>query len=333
MEYIIVYPESHRHLGLFEDLKNYKNVRLVSIEKKDLHSSILKKIRKLHLSWSINRYVRLPGKQLWYQSVDFSVPEGEEICIIVMDIALRALHVKELNKLFARPYVRGVLVLINAMDAGSPGMLEIKPKINRVHWADVYSFDPSDVERYGFRPLGCCYYSMPNAKMVLQEYGTDPEIIDCDAYYMGGLKGGRGYLILSLYRYLKKNGITLNFNLTVRRDQTDRTYADGIHYITGGWIPYHKVLASTLKSNVIIEVLQQGQTGPSLRYYEAICYNKKLLTNNPHVVKFPYYDERYIRIFSDVEDIDIEWIHDKTTVDYGYKGDFSPTKLLQTVVH
>ena len=41
----------------------------------------------------------------------------------------------------------------------------------------------------------------------------------------------------------------------------------------------------------------------------------------------PYYDERYMKYFRTVEDIDTSWIKEKVVVDYKYKGDFSLDKF------
>ena len=105
---------------------------------------------------------------------------------------------------------------------------------------------------------------------------------------------------------------------------------DKIHYYIG-WKSYEEVLGGVLRSKVILEILQEGQSGPSLRYYEAVCYNKKLLSNNPNIVHFPYYDSRYMRYFSSPEDIDIAWITEDCDVDYHYKGDFSPVNMLDLI--
>ena len=63
-------------------------------------------------------------------------------------------------------------------------------------------------------------------------------------------------------------------------------------------------------------------------HFEAVCMNKKLLTNNPYIVSFPFYNPKWMRIFSSLEDIDIEWIRNREKIDYGYNGEFSPVHLI-----
>ena len=131
-----------------------------------------------------------------------------------------------------------------------------------------------------------------------------------------------------------KNGINADFNinLTGKAKYENHLYKDRIHYFSDEWIPYEKVLAGVLNSNVVLEILQSGQNGPSLRYYEAICYNKKLITTNRRAMDLPYYNPQYIKSISGPEDIDIEWIKKKENVDFGYRGDFSPIHLIEAIL-
>ena len=76
----------------------------------------------------------------------------------------------------------------------------------------------------------------------------------------------------------------------------------GIEY--NNYIGYEKVLDYIMQSNCILEVVQGVQTGLTYRVYEALCYNKKLLTNNQEVLNLPFYNKNYIHFFEKPEDID-----------------------------
>ena len=105
-------------------------------------------------------------------------------------------------------------------------------------------------------------------------------------------------------------------------------YNQNINWIRKS-IPYSNVLKNVSESNCILEILQNNQAGPSLRFFEAVFYNKKLLTNNCHIVDFPYYNPQYMKFFKGTDDIDIEWLLDNSiNVEYNYKGDFSPLHML-----
>lgn len=329
-KYFLIYPETHEHLGLFQDLADIADVELIVARKKAPKGKLKRAIERIHLSWTINKHLPLPFKSIWYEQIALNVPQ-DKCCIIVVDAALKMLKPEQLNKLFGQKNVRGVLVLVNSMDAQSIAILEIKKLIPKVKWDDIYTFDPNDAKKYHFKNLGCCYYSMHLPESILEQYKNAQK---SEIYFTGTIKGGREKLILSVFEKLDHAGITCNFNIMITgtRRLKMNPYNDIIHYYSGGWLPYEEVLADVFNSNVILEVMQEGQSGPSLRYYEAVCYNKRLLTNNPNIQAFPYYDGRYMKIFKDAEDIDLQWIKEEQKVDYGYRGDFSPRNMLDVVM-
>lgn len=84
-------------------------------------------------------------------------------------------------------------------------------------------------------------------------------------------------------------------------------------------------------SKVALRCCAEGQRGTSLRYMEAVCYNKKLLTNNDDVVTYPFYDPRYMKIFHTLTDIDLDWLKMDIDVEYHYNGEFSPIRLIKSL--
>ena len=96
-------------------------------------------------------------------------------------------------------------------------------------------------------------------------------------------------------------------------------------------INYLKVIAEIKSTNCILEVLQEGQNVQSIRYFEAVVYNKKLLSNNPNLKKLPFYDERYMKYFENVNDIDWQWVQKKEMIDYKYNNEFSPIHMIEMI--
>lgn len=87
-------------------------------------------------------------------------------------------------------------------------------------------------------------------------------------------------------------------------------------------MPYEVVLKRTLEANCVLEIVRPGQVGFTLRTFEAVVYNKKLLTNNEHIKEFQFYNPSYMKVFKSVEDIDWKWVKERNAVNYHYKGDF-----------
>ena len=82
-----------------------------------------------------------------------------------------------------------------------------------------------------------------------------------------------------------------------------------------------------------MDVVKQGQSGITLRICEALLFNKKILTNNQSIREMPFYDSRFIKVFTDISDIDISFIKDNAPVKYNIGSDyFSPQKIVQLLL-
>ena len=79
------------------------------------------------------------------------------------------------------------------------------------------------------------------------------------------------------------------------------------------------------------DLLQPNQKMQTIRYFEAVVYNKKLLTNNPYIYDLPFYDSRYMKVFSRPEEIDVDWIRKKESIHYDYNNEFSPCNLVNVL--
>lgn len=138
---------------------------------------------------------------------------------------------------------------------------------------------------------------------------------------------GREKTIKEIYDRLSSLGIKCDFHIQVKNPD-DYCNTEGLEF-TQTRISYDEMLNEEMKSNVLLEVVVPNVgSGATLRYKEAIMYNKKLLTNNPTYNLLPYTESDNIRYFKDVEDIDVEWLKRKDTIDYGYNGDFSVDTFL-----
>lgn len=319
IDLILVYPYGAKHLKLFSDLEHEQNVCLRYSGLYQAQSRIERILRRIHFSKKLNRFFDIPGKYFWHEYSDIFSLLKKTKNVLIIDSALRDIP-DALIKRMKNSGARIDLFLINSMDAASPRFLEIKDRILSNSWNHIYTFDPLDAKKYGFTYRGFNYYS--KQKLFI------PKIPEKDAYFVGGIKGNREKDINSIYRAITAYGGTCDFNVMVYKNQSYEKI-DGIHYIFGNWTPYEEILRNVANSNTIVEILQDGQNGASLRYFEAVCYNKKLLTNNPNIKDFPFYDERYMKIFHDPKEIDPEWICQRVPVDYRYRDEFSPTKLLE----
>lgn len=61
-------------------------------------------------------------------------------------------------------------------------------------------------------------------------------------------------------------------------------------------------------------------------------YDKAIITDNPEVVRAPFYNPSLIQQFVDTEDIDTDFVENiSDRADYGFKEKLSPIHLLQFI--
>ena len=104
-----------------------------------------------------------------------------------------------------------------------------------------------------------------------------------------GCDKGRKAELVNVKKIFEANGLTSKIILVDNRKALyDRRYS---------WrISYDKVCKYVEESRVIIEVLQNGQEGISLRVFESLFFEKKLITNNKSIVNYDFYNSKNIFI-------------------------------------
>lgn len=132
--------------------------------------------------------------------------------------------------------------------------------------------------------------------------------------------------IHGLYHHLTKNGVKSFFYVS-HSEKPDQLLDSHIIYGEHN-MKRMAFLKKEMESNCILEVLKGDAYSNTLRFWEAIMYNRKLYTNWKGVVDSPYYDPRYIRVFNEYEDLDISFIKERIKVEYNYGGELSPIKML-----
>lgn len=318
---LILYHRTNKHLGLWLDLENDPRVILRCTEKRTF-GNVASFVQKIYNK--CNSVIELPFNNLWFQYYDIFDVILRCSHLIVVDGALNQLNISELKQCKKiNPNIKISLYLLNSISSKSPVLKGVRKKSHLFSWDYIFTFDHKDAEKYGYIYAGFMYYSKHTLIPISK--------IKYDAHFVGGLKGNRTDLICSVYSYLRNHGVICDFNLMHSSDK-EGSILEGVNYYYG-WRPYDEVLQKVNESNCIVEILQEGQQGSTLRYFEAVCYNKKLLTNNPSITSFPFYDSRYMMYFSRVEDIDFDWIKKQEVVDYNYNNEFSPKTFVNLIVN
>lgn len=280
----------------------------------------LKFLKRAHFSYRLNKVIRLPFKSIWgYTLKDIDWNDDTRYYIIAVGFA--PMDIEYLKRIRREHNVRYILFTQDAWDdlnyAENNRYYEEK-----LHFDLIITLDNTDADKYGF------LYSDHHYSMLTD---NKSEKTDYDLYFIG-INKGRYNKLLNIFQYLDAHGVSTCYRIA-DVPASEQEYQDKIVYTSyRDRVSYPDVVKGIKAANCILEVLIDVQTGASLRYYEAVCYNKKLLTNNKNVVNLPFYDPDYIHIFEKTEDIDWEWVKKRVPVDYHYDGRFSPTHLIDQII-
>ena len=186
----------------------------------------------------------------------------------------------------------------------------------------IYTYDPDEAEAFGFE-----YYTAISD--VSRRVSSMQSVPESDVFYCGSIrhewKGGRFDAVDKVYQHLTANHVRCDFHLVFSKHLTlpDREYA-GTQRLS-----YLETIKHTLASRAILEIVVDGQFGVTERFYNALMYNKKFITNNRSVRNHPYYDERFMKVFEDPSEIDIEWLLNDEPVNYHYDGKYTPKGMYE----
>ena len=318
---IFVFPDQDRE-GIFRDLTSVEAKKIVDYlpSFKTSHSSVGKRIEKICFSNKLNSIIHVPFQAVFYNLDNYHYYSKNTYHLLIPTVSISGYSLKYLER-FKKQHGNVCLyaLVTDSMHASSPHMDCVRDKLFSDVWDKVLTYDKYDAKEYGFTWFGYSYYSSFDF--------VKPDAIKSDIYYVGYDKGDRGQIVLDTYNYIQSKGYFARFDVVSNKAKGDNC----MHYLKEK-IPYPQVIAKVKSTNCILEILQKNQKSQSLRYFEAIVYNKKLLTTNKRIKELPYYDERYMKCFDSIDQIDLEWATTKELIDYHYDGRFSPLKILDFIV-
>lgn len=157
----------------------------------------------------------------------------------------------------------------------------------------IITFDLEDARRYGFHNYKNGVYEALTSDQIESEERND-------VFFVGQAKN-RLEKIHDCYRSFIENGLACDFWITGVKEE-DMKYKDRIHYNQN--LTYHDVIKKIRASRCILEIMQRGGTGYTYRTYEAICYRKKLISDNSYLKQAEFYNDEDFIIINDIPDIE-----------------------------
>lgn len=298
-----------------------KDDAIIYLDNNTIKNRFLKKIKKYHFSNKINKFFWIPFKFIWDKTYSIKY---DEICekdinyiIFQSNIKFSPNFIKKIKK------EKNAYIILYLPDTVSGiGIGNKKKDIDRYkryyNIDEIYSFDEEDCKKYDLKffdlysKIDSSCNNIPGNKI----------------FYIGNCRNkNRLNTVVKIYENLK-DYVECDFRLVGISDE-EKKYADNIMYNSP--LNYLEVIKNVFDSDILLEIMNDGQSGNTLRFKEAICYNKRIITNNKSVLHSKYYNKRYMYYFEKIEDIDKDWVLNKENVNYKYKGDFSPRKFLSII--
>lgn len=302
---------------VFSDVLKMDNVILMNLDErwKELKSPFLKKLCRIHHSWKLNSKICLPLKNIW-NKYDYIYRQNANIKRwIFTDTSVRNYSRSDLKEMKGQG-IKIHMLFLNPMISAYETTYANK-LADEGFFELIYTVDKDDAEKYGYIYTNAVYSR------------TDIEVKKGSSWklsYVGAAKNRLGVL----YKLAELFNHTRSIFYIMRVPDKDKNALPNIVYDHN--MDYREVLNIVAKSDCILEVVQQGQNGFTFRTYEALCYNKKLLTNNKDITKYDFYDSKFIHVFDEIDKSLIDFVNDDNKPEFNYAGEYSPLNLYKDMI-
>ena len=238
----------------------------------------------------------------------------KETCFIFSNITFRMLPNYIIKRLKNN---KNINIVVYMLDSSSQKLCkEAVDKCLKYKIKMVYTFDRADEAKYDFYHF---YY-------IYSKLTDEVKPMTTDIMFFGSDKG-RLRELLHLSKKFEKENISSRMYIV----GVDSEVQASDKVIINKPMPYVKMIKELQETKCILDYVIEGQSGLSYRSMEAICYNKKLLTNNKSILDFPYYNAEFVQYFKNPDEIDMDFLKRNIAVDYKYKGEYSPKKFIQRI--
>lgn len=155
-------------------------------------------------------------------------------------------------------------------------------------FCEIWTFDRGQAQKYGWKlnDQFYCPMDVPTQQSPKRE---------CRKAFCACVDKGRYEELKEIRDELNKRNIECDFTLVKEKN---KQYDPQDDWVKDEGIPYPEFLQRTLDSDILVDLVQKNQVGITVRVLEALFYNKKLITNNPDVKNYPFYDERNIFVWN-----------------------------------
>lgn len=277
-------------------------------------------------SFEVNNLIQKNLEILGFEVINISYPEHKKlkktftqnVIYIFRKLVLGDRNYKSILK-FA-PYKNNIINQINSIKGKVDYTLliradiypldiisKLKEKSNSLityHWDGLHRFPainkmiPYFDRFFIFDPKDCNQGYLPTTNFYFDSESDSNDIkLDFDFYFMGSYITQRMPIIEDFIN--KTRSLNLNCKYYIYctdKNKTNKYKQEEINYLSTH-ISYSENIAYIKKSKVILDFLNGTHHGLSFRVFEAIQFDKKLITNNKEIKKYDFYNENNIFIW------------------------------------
>ncbi len=255
------------------------------------NSRICNFLFKTHFSSTINNRIDLPFKRIWYPqlfSYDFS--NDKPICFVFFGREAKKYGSDYLIYLKNR-YPRSKIA-ISFLDLIKNTLSDTEFYDLKKHADLIFTYDYGDAKKYDLLYQHDVFSKYPVT--------FNSKIKECDVFFLGKAKN-RLREIIQAYDVFTANGISCEFYVTEVKT-CERISRKNIHYLDKS-MDYIENLQHVCSAKALLEIVQEGARGSTLRCCEAVTYGKILITNNSEAKKEPFYNEKAIKLFKSIDEL------------------------------
>ncbi len=228
--------------------------------------------KELSLAFRIIRrlffILRLP-KNVWYGEWKYKLLNATTIIVFSIEYIEALTYIKSIN-----PQLRVVFWYWN------PVFRSLNPNDIPGDLCEKWSFDKNDCELFNMKS---------NTTFYLDNITLPQNSILYDVIFLGLDKGRRSF-INDIEDKMVKNGAKPYFYI-VDDNANKRNYKGSFPLIS-----YYEYLTIISKSIAILDFIQEGQNGLTLRPMESLFFQKKLITNDVSIKQYNFYNPNNIFI-------------------------------------
>lgn len=245
-------------------------------------SKAIIRLKKGLYASKINRYFKSISEKIKEVKYDyFLLIKGEATPVFFLDF------LRQQN-----PNIRFIYYTYDSFKNNSNGLELLN------YFDEKYTFDSSDALEYGinFRPL---FYAREYA-----ELANVQEKFEYDLSFVGTAHSDRYKIAEIAKKWCNKSNLkmfTYYFSpsklLFKYKKLTEKDFKNfDERLISFRSLRHHEIVDLYRKSRVILDINHPGQNGLTMRTFETLGAGRKLITTNPNIIKYPFYNSSNILI-------------------------------------